>query len=80
MQFDDRLQYYYRTMDEVETLTLVKDQDCIRLEMAPLARAIQQHAKEWIKCYCNVLHEAAKTSLMELKQQLEVSNFSTFVY
>ncbi len=73
VSFDDRLQYYYKTMDEVENLPMTKDQECIRLHMAPLARSIKQHAKEWIKCYGNVLHESAKTGLMQLKQQLEVS-------
>ena len=71
--FDDRLQYYIRTSDEVFALNLVKDHNCIQLQMEPLARAIQQHAKEWIKCYSNVLHDSAHTSLVNLKKQLDVS-------
>ena len=70
--FDDCLQYYYKTMEDVDNLALVKDQDCIRLHMVPLADAIKQHAKQWIKCYGNVLHDSAKTGLYALKSELEV--------
>ena len=71
--FDDRLQYYLKTADEVFKQNLIKDQNCIRLQMDPLARAIQQHAKEWIKCYCNVLLTSASTNLTELKKELDVN-------
>ena len=39
--------------------------------MAPLSRAIQQHAKQWIDCYGNVLMESAKTGLNALRNRLE---------
>ena len=73
MSFDDRLQYYYKTMDEIENLPLLKDQECIRLHMGPLASAIKQHANDWIKCYGGVLYESAKSGLFSLKSTLEVS-------
>jgi hypothetical protein len=34
--FDDKLQYYYKTIDEVDIEPLVKDQECIRLHMGLL--------------------------------------------
>ena len=71
--FDDRLQYYFKTMEEVQSVALVKDQESIRLHMEPLAAAIKTHAKEWVKCYGNVLHDSAKTALFSLKHDLEVS-------
>ena len=72
VSFDDRLQYYYRVIDEVDNLAMTKDQDCVRLHMAPLARAISQHAKEWIKCYGQTLQTSAQTGLAALKQELDV--------
>ena len=60
-------------MDEIENLPLVKDQESIRLHMAPLAAAIKQHANDWVKCYGSVLYESAKTGLFALKSNLEVS-------
>ena len=53
-------------------------QDCIRLHMDPLARSIKQHAKDWIKCYGDVLYDSAKTGLFSLKRELEV-NAHTFL-
>ena len=40
--------------------------------MDPLARSIKQHAKDWIKCYGDVLYDSAKTGLFSLKRELEV--------
>ena len=70
-------------MDEVDHVPLVKDQECIRLHMAPLASSIKSHAKEWIKCYGNILHDSAKTGLNSLKHELEVGgtmNESMLIY
>jgi len=33
VSFDDRLQYYYKTIDEVGNLPLTKDQECIRYKI-----------------------------------------------
>ena len=73
VSFDDKFQYYNKMISDVDTMALVKDQECIRLHMAPLARAIGQHAKQWKECYGNVLKESAKTGLYSLKDELEVS-------
>ena len=58
-------------MDEVGGLPVLKEQESIRLHMAPLANAIRNHAKEWIKCYGQILHDSAKSSLNALKNELE---------
>lgn len=71
--FDDKLQYYYKTIDEVETLPLVKDQDCIRLHMGPLASSVKEHAKQWIGHLGKILRDSAKESLYKLRDQLDVS-------
>lgn len=69
--FDDKLQYYYKTIDEVETLPLVKDQDCIRLHMGPLASSVKEHAKQWIGHLGKILRDSAKESLYKLRDQLD---------
>ena len=59
-------------MDDVDNMPMVKNQDCIRLRMAPLASSVKQHARDWIKCFGNMLHESAKTGLYALTSELEV--------
>lgn len=70
--FDDRLQYYHKTIDDVATMPLVKDQECIRLYMEPLADAVRNHAKQWIDLFGKLLQDLAKSSLYALKDELEV--------
>lgn len=41
VSFDNKLQYYFKTIDEVETIPVVKDQECIRLYMGPLASSVK---------------------------------------
>ena len=41
VSFDNKLQYYFKTIDEVETIPVVKDQECIRLFMGPLASSVK---------------------------------------
>ena len=72
VSFDDRLQFYHKTIDELSTgVQLHKDQDCVHLHMTPLAEAIRNHAKQWITCYGTVLFESSKKSLKALKEELE---------
>ena len=76
VSFDDRLQYFFKTIDEVADLAMVKDQECIRLHMEPLATAVKKHAKQWIECYGTVLRDSGKSGLYSLKQDIEVSIIS----
>ena len=73
VSFDDHLQYYHKTMIEVDTMNLIKDQQCIQLDMSPLALSIKQHAKQWIECYGSTLRESAKTELLGLDSLFKVS-------
>ena len=41
VSFDNKLQYYFKTIDEVEAIPVVKDQECIRLHMGPLATSVK---------------------------------------
>ncbi|XP_064619187.1 dynein axonemal heavy chain 10-like isoform X2 [Lineus longissimus] len=69
--FDDRLQSFYKIMDEVAALPMMKDQDCIRLHMEPLAASVKDHAKQWIDCYGKLLVESARSSLFSLRDELD---------
>lgn len=70
--FDDKLQYYYKTIDEVEGLPLVKDQECIRLHMGPLASSVKDHAKQWISHLGKILRDTSKEALYQLRDNLDV--------
>jgi dynein heavy chain len=71
--FDDRLQSFYKIMDEVGALPMTKVQDCIKLHMEPLAASVKDHAKQWIDCYGKLLVESARFSLFSLRDELDVS-------
>jgi len=58
---------------EVESMPLVKDQDCIRLHMGPLADGIKRHAQQWIKLYGQKLHESASQNFTYLQELLAVN-------
>ena len=57
-------------------MNLIKDQQCIQLDMSPLALSIKQHAKQWIECYGSTLRESAKTELLGLDSLFKVSRRS----
>lgn len=69
--FDDKLQYYYKTIDEVDIQPLVKDQECIRLHMGPLASSVKENAKQWIGCLGKILRDSAKETLFKLRDELD---------
>ena len=51
VSFDNKLQYYFKTIDEVEAIPVVKDQECIRLHMGPLATSVKGRAQSMFKIY-----------------------------
>ncbi|KAL3856163.1 hypothetical protein ACJMK2_010948 [Sinanodonta woodiana] len=71
VSFDDKLQYYHKTIDEVENQPTVKDQECIRLHMGPLASSVKEHAKQWISCLGKLLRDSAKEGLYKLRDKLD---------
>ncbi|XP_035829687.1 dynein heavy chain 10, axonemal isoform X2 [Aplysia californica] len=71
VEFDDRLQYYNKTVDDISGLPETKDQDCIRLHMGQLASSVKEHAKEWIKTLGKLLQNSAKESLTSLHNLLD---------
>ncbi|XP_060580911.1 dynein axonemal heavy chain 10-like isoform X1 [Ruditapes philippinarum] len=74
VSFDNKLQYYFKTIDEVETIPVVKDQECIRLYMGPLASSVKEHAKQWIGCLGKLLRDSAKDNLFQLSDNLDTKS------
>jgi len=72
LDFDERFQYYTRMILEVDSMPLVRDQDCIRLHTGPLADGIRKHARQWIKLYGQKLHESALQNFTYLQELLAV--------
>ena len=77
LDFDDRFQYYTRTILDLENMTMTKDQDFIRLHMGALADGIKIHARQWIECYGEKLHESSLQSLMTLQEEIQVRLFTS---
>ncbi|KAL5017096.1 hypothetical protein ScPMuIL_006685 [Solemya velum] len=69
--FDDKLQYYQKSIEEMANLPMVKNQDCIRLHMGPLASSVREHANQWIGCLGKLLRDSAKENLFQLRDTLD---------
>ena len=78
LEFDERFQHYTRTIFEVESMPKIKDQDCIRLHMGPLADGIKKHAEQWVKIYGEKLQEFASEKMVSLQELLVVSTCVEF--
>ena len=50
---------------------MYKDQEIVRLHMAPLANSVVGHAKAWVQCLGKLLNDSAKENLFNLKAELE---------
>ena len=71
VMFDDQLHYYTLMIEEIQTMPLTKNQEMIRLHMAPLVDSIKDHAKGWIKILGKLLNESASTNLYSLKSEID---------
>ncbi|CAH1233746.1 DNAH10 [Branchiostoma lanceolatum] len=69
--YDEKLQFYTKIAHEVSEQPLVKDEDCIRLQLTPLASTVQDHAKAWVTSLGKLLNDSAKEELFTLKTELE---------
>lgn len=70
--FDDKLQFYMKVAQEVMQQPLVKNEQCIRLLLGPLACTVQENAKGWMKSLGRLLNESAKEALYGLQEDIEV--------
>ncbi|XP_063171723.1 dynein axonemal heavy chain 10 [Candoia aspera] len=69
--FDEKLQFYMKVAQEVMQQPLVRDEQCIRLLLAPLAFTVQENARGWVNSLGKLLNESAKEVLYNLQENIE---------
>uniref|UniRef100_A0A8C6Y8I9 Dynein axonemal heavy chain 10 n=1 Tax=Naja naja TaxID=35670 RepID=A0A8C6Y8I9_NAJNA len=69
--FDEKLQFYMKVAQEVMQQPMVKDEQCIRLLLSPLAFTVQENARGWITSLGKLLNESAKEVLYSLQENIE---------
>ncbi|XP_054851851.1 dynein axonemal heavy chain 10 [Eublepharis macularius] len=69
--FDDKLQFYIKIAREVMQQPLIKDEQCIRLLLGPLACTVQENAKGWVMSLGRLLNDSAKEALYSLQEEIE---------
>uniref|UniRef100_A0A8C4WLB8 Dynein axonemal heavy chain 10 n=1 Tax=Gopherus evgoodei TaxID=1825980 RepID=A0A8C4WLB8_9SAUR len=69
--FDEKLQFYIKIAQEVTQQPLIKDEQCIRLNLGPLAYTVQENAKGWVTSLGKLLNESAKEELFSLQEEIE---------
>lgn len=74
--FDEHLQFYMKVAQEVTQQPLIKDEQFIRLQLAPLASAVQENAKSWLMSLGKLLNELAREELYNLQDEIQVGVFS----
>ncbi|NWY98958.1 DYH10 protein, partial [Loxia curvirostra] len=74
--FDEHLQFYMTVVWEVTQWPLIKDEQFIRLQLAPLASAVQENAKSWMMSLGKLLNELAREELLSLRDEIQVGVFS----
>uniref|UniRef100_H3BAL0 Dynein axonemal heavy chain 10 n=1 Tax=Latimeria chalumnae TaxID=7897 RepID=H3BAL0_LATCH len=71
VSYDDKLQFYSKIAQEVAQQSLIKDEQCIRLHMAPLAYTVEENARAWVTSLGKLLNESAKAELQNLQAELQ---------
>ncbi|KAM4891097.1 dynein axonemal heavy chain 10 [Sylvia borin] len=71
--FDEQLQLYMKIAQEVTQQPLIIDEQFIRLQLAPLASAVQENAKSWVMSLGKLLNEVAREELLSLRDEIQVT-------
>ncbi|GCC39259.1 hypothetical protein chiPu_0022938, partial [Chiloscyllium punctatum] len=71
VSYDEKLQFYTRISEEVAEQPMMKDEQCIRLQLRPLAFSVQENANSWVHSLGYCLNESAKRELYTLRSELE---------
>ncbi|NXS52178.1 DYH10 protein, partial [Brachypteracias leptosomus] len=74
--FDEKLQFYRKVAQEVTQQPLIKDEQCLRLQLAPLAYTLQENARAWKMSLGKLLNESAREELFSLQEEIQVGVFS----
>ncbi|NXN76105.1 DYH10 protein, partial [Himantopus himantopus] len=75
--FDEELQFYMKVAQEVTQQPLIKDEQCIRLQLAPLVYTVQENAIGWVNSLGKLLNESAREELFSLQEEIQVGAFSS---
>ncbi|NXG46545.1 DYH10 protein, partial [Psilopogon haemacephalus] len=73
--FDDEFQFYRKVAQEVAQEPLIKDEQFIRLHLAPLACTVQENIRGWVISLGKVLNESARKELFSLQEEIQVGIF-----
>ncbi|NXK64173.1 DYH10 protein, partial [Sylvietta virens] len=74
--FDEHLQFYMKVAQEVTQQPLIKDEQFIRLQLAPLASAVQENAQSWVMSLGKLLNELVREEFVCLREEIRVGVFS----
>ncbi|XP_062480123.1 dynein axonemal heavy chain 10 isoform X3 [Pezoporus occidentalis] len=69
--FDDQFQYYLKIAQEVTQQPMIKDEQCIRLQLAPLACTVEENARGWVMSLGKLLNESARQELFSLQEDIQ---------
>uniref|UniRef100_A0A672KU77 Dynein heavy chain 10, axonemal-like n=1 Tax=Sinocyclocheilus grahami TaxID=75366 RepID=A0A672KU77_SINGR len=72
VMYDEKFQFYVRVSNEVAKQPLVKHEHIIRLNLEPLARAVQENAQAWVTSLGRLLNDSAREELFNLRNELLV--------
>ncbi|NXA30108.1 DYH10 protein, partial [Ibidorhyncha struthersii] len=75
--FDEELQLYMKVAQEVTQQPLIRDEQCIRLQLAPLVYTVQENARGWVNSLGKLLNESAREELFSLQEEIQVGAFSS---
>ncbi|NWT59948.1 DYH10 protein, partial [Erythrocercus mccallii] len=70
--FDEQLQFYMKVSQEVTQQPLIKDEQFIRLQLAPLASAVQENAKSWMMSLGKLLNDLVREEFFSLQDEIQV--------
>ena len=70
MDYDDMLQTYSRLVEEIKSKPVFYYESCIRLNLTPLQKSVQEHAQSWLTGIGNLLNTSTLKNLVELEEQL----------
>ncbi|NWU65689.1 DYH10 protein, partial [Pterocles burchelli] len=73
--FDEELQFYMKVAQEVTQQPLIKDEQFIRLQLAPLVYAVQENARGWMVSLGKLLNDSAREELFSLQEEIQAGVF-----
>lgn len=72
VMYDEKFQFYVKVSNEVAKQPMVKHEHIIRLNLEPLARAVQENIQVWVTSLGKLLNDSAREELFNLRNELLV--------